>query len=198
VSNLLSNTASLPNLKSSVNPFPAIILPAGHRYFEDCVKECYARLIEWSMSTKGFTSLFCTHTFKNYERPRPAVKKYEEWACRLGQALKDRGGDHLRWILSKEWQVRGVIHFHSIVQGVGLDRLSRKSWEDRWEALHRNCGFCRIYPAIEKSAPYLAKYCSNSFDDAIEWGGTWQGFKAPASVSCGHSLASFRGSHPAR
>jgi hypothetical protein len=166
---------------------PAIPLPGGHRFFRDCLRENTARFIEWAMSNNGLSSWFVSQTFQGYEKPDRAFMKYISWIGRLKQALGDSGGEGLRWILASEWQTREVIHFHSIVQARGMDHLRRKSWEDRWECLDSNTGFCRIYDAQKKSAPYLAKYCSKDLGGEIQWGGSWRGFTAPASVSCGHS-----------
>ena len=176
---------NLSNLPFSVKyPF---CFPVNHRFFQDCLRENYAKFIEWSMSVNGHSSWFVTQTFKGYENFISAGEKYKSWIGRLKQSLKDSGGGELRWIRANEWQVREVIHFHSIVQGRRLDLLSRKSWEDRWESLGSNTGFCRIYDARKKSAPYLAKYCSKDLGGELEWGGAWRGLNIPASVSCGHS-----------
>jgi hypothetical protein len=170
---------------------PNVNLPAGHRFFPDCLRENYARFIEWNMTRKNESAWFVTHTFKQYETVRSADKIYRVWAGRLKQALMSiPGGGQLRWVRATEWQRREVVHFHSIVQGRGLDNLSRKGWECRWESLYRNTGFCRIYDADKGSAPYLAKYNSKRLGGEIEWGGYWQGLNVPASVSCGHSCES--------
>lgn len=163
-------------------------LPAGHRFFQDCLKESWARFIQWSMSVDGHAAWFVTQTFKGYEPPRSADKKFRSWAGRLKQSLNDSGGGELRWIRANEWQTREVIHFHSIIQGRSLDLLSRKSWEDRWESQERNTGFCRIYDAQKKAAPYLAKYTSKRLGGDLEWGGAWRGLTAPTATSCGHSI----------
>ena len=163
-------------------------LPAGHRFFQDCLRENWARFIEWSMSTNGHEAWFVTQTFKKYESPSSADKKFRSWAGRLKQSLIDSGGAELRWIRTAEFQLRDVIHFHSIVQGRRMDLLSRKSWEDRWETLSLNTGFCRIYEAQKKACPYLAKYVNKAPSTELVWGGYWRGLKCPKSVSCGHSI----------
>lgn len=162
-------------------------LPAGHRFFQDCLRENWARFIQWSMSQKGHDAWFVTQTFKEYATSTWADRQYKTWVGRMKESLKDSGGSELRWIRANEWQTREVIHFHSIVQGKSLDLLSRKSWEDRWESLAINTGFCRIYDAQKKSAPYIAKYCTKRLGGELQWGGAWRGLKAPAWVSCGHS-----------
>lgn len=163
-------------------------LPEGHRFFKDCLRENHARLIEWSITRKGFSAWYVTQTFKNYESVRSAESLYRVWVNRLTLGLNQSGGQQLRWIRASEWQIREVIHFHSIVQGIGLDHLSRKRWEDRWESLNMNTGFCRIYDAVKRSAPYLAKYCSKRLGGELQRGGTWRGLQVPNSVSCGHSI----------
>jgi hypothetical protein len=191
----LNQVNTLPEL--SFQPSPQILdpfrsgtpnLPEGHRFFKDCLRENYARLIEWSVTRKGFSAWFVTQTFKNYESVRSADGLYRRWVNRLTLGFNQSGGQQLRWIRASEWQIREVIHFHSIVQGIGLDSLSRKRWEDRWESLNMNTGFCRIYDAVEKSAPYLAKYCSKRLGGELQRGGTWRGLTVPGSVSCGHSI----------
>jgi hypothetical protein len=186
---LIPKLSFLPSPKNwdplrSGKPF----LPEGHRFFPDCLRENWARMIEWSIRGRGLSSLFVNQTFKREESFRSANKKYRIWAGRMKQSLIDRGGSQLRWIRAAEWQIRDVIHFHSLVQGNGLDRLSRKGQEDRWESLDVNTGFCRIYDADLKAAPYLAKYTSKRLGGECEWGGYWQGLSVPISVSCGHSI----------
>jgi hypothetical protein len=112
---------------------------------------------------------------------------YRSWVGKLTQALYDKGGRQLRWILTTEMQKRSVIHLHSLVQGKELGTLSRKRWEGRWESLTVNTGYCRIYDADRKAAPYLAKYTSKTLGGEMYWGGYWRGLKTPTSVACGHS-----------
>lgn len=177
----MSTEQSLPKKLNKVN------LPLGHQFFPDCLRENQALFIQWSLNRRGQSAWFVSQTFKNYERPGSADKMYRVWAGRLTQGLVSSGGGQLRWIRATEWQIRDVIHFHSIVQGNDLDRLSRKSWEDRWQTLGLNTGFCRIYDADKNAAPYLAKYTSKRLGGQLHWGGYWQGLSVPASVSCGHS-----------
>jgi hypothetical protein len=162
-------------------------LPAGHRFFQDCLRENWGRFIEWSMSRKDVSSWFVTQTFKEYENPGSADRKFRKWAGSLQDSLRSSGSAELRWIRANEWQLREVIHFHSIIQGKGLDLLPRKLWEDRWEFLSSNTGFCRIYDAQKKAAPYLAKYCTKRLGGDLERGGSWRGLSTPTSVPCGCS-----------
>lgn len=166
---------------------PSVSLPDGHRFFADCERENNARFIQWAITRNDVDSWFVTQTFKQYQDPARAFLLFRRWAGHLSQALKDKGCGRLRWILAAEWQVREVIHLHSLVQGKELGSHSRKRWEVRWESLTMNTGFCRIYDADRKAAPYLAKYTSKTLGGEINVGGYWRGLNTPASVACGHS-----------
>lgn len=168
-------------------PFFRVALPKDHRFFEDCLRENNARLIQWSITRPGFDAWFVTQTFKDFEYEASAKRLFRTWAGRLGQALIDSGGGQLRWVLATEWQKRNVIHLHGLVQGKELGIQSRKSWECRWESLTLNTGFCRIYDADKKAAPYLAKYTSKRLGGELERGGYWRGLETPSSVACIHS-----------
>jgi hypothetical protein len=158
-------------------------LPAGHRFFQDCERETWARLIEWSMRIGAADSWFITLTFKNYVSETRAVKQLNAWLSKLCDAyLSETGVRGLRWFVAQEWQKRDVIHFHLILSGVRLADLSRKRWESRWEGM--GGGFARIYPARVKAAPYLAKYTSKSRGGEMRRGGTWQGISPPRALSC--------------
>lgn len=173
---------------TSFHPTGYRCLPIGHRFFPDCERENNARFIEWGMTRKNIDAWFITQTFKEDQSPARAAADYKRWAGRLTQALFDRtGSDQLRWILTTEMQKRGVIHLHSLVMGKELSLLSRKRSEQRWQTQTMNTGFCRIYDADFKAAPYLAKYTSKSQGGELIWGGYWRGLKTPASAACGHS-----------
>lgn len=156
--------------------------PPGHRFFADCERETYARMIEWSTGAGEPGGWFATLTFRDYVSMPRADRFETRWLGRVAQSLSDLGGTRLRWITATEWQRRMVVHYHLLVMGQGLDSLSRKRWESRWE--HAGGGFCRVYDAAPKSAPYLAKYLNKDRGGDIEWGGAWQGLSAPASVQC--------------
>ena len=175
---------SLPSFTRQVKS--KIPLPVGHRFFSDCLRENQALFIEWSLSRKNMFGWFVTQTFKNEESERSADKMFRIWVGRLTQSLISQGGGQLRWIRATEWQIREVIHFHSIVQGSRMEILSRKGWESRWESLSRNTGFCRIYDADRYAAPYLAKYTSKRLGGQLQWGGYWQGLDVPNLVKCVH------------
>ncbi|MBA7588444.1 hypothetical protein ES708_30502 [subsurface metagenome] len=156
-------------------------LPLGHRFFPDPLREVNARHIQWTMSRKGVSSYFVTLTFKDYTSPRRAEKMVRRWLARTQQSLNDTGGGWLKSFLATEWQKREVIHFHLLLVGNGLDSLSRKRIENRWEAM--GGGFARCYDAMHKAAPYLAKYTSKTLGGDMQRGGTWRGLQSPISVS---------------
>ena len=166
------------------------VLPSGHRFFLDCKRETFARWIEWGMWSghPQATVWFATMTFKAFI---PAWRSYlliKKFLGHLNDGYRDKadkGGFQLRWILATEWQVRNVIHYHLLISAQGLDFLSRKRWERRWECIDRNAGFCRIYDADRKAAPYLAKYLNKSGCE-LNWGGNWQGLNSPGSLDCCH------------
>lgn len=167
------------------------ILPGSHRFFYDCLRENNARFIQWSLN-KSDSAWFVSMTFKTYISPAMAWIYLRRFLSHLHQGLFDstgrnKGGRQLYWICATEWQVRMVIHFHVLAMGNGINVLSRKRWESRWESLGRNTGFCRIYDADKKAAPYLAKYTSKNLGGEFRWGGDWRGMKVPGSVSCGHA-----------
>lgn len=163
-------------------------LPEGHLYFPDCLRENHARHIAWAISRKEIETWFVTQTFRDYERPSTAVLLFRRWFGHLTDASMNATGHRLRYSLVTEWQKREVIHLHSLVQGRELFSASRKRWEHRWQVLTLNTGFCRIYDADRKIAPYLAKYTSKALGGDMIVGGYWQGLHTPASVACRHSL----------
>lgn len=160
-------------------------LPKGHRFFQDCKRETYARFIEWSMWS-GHPKpgvWFVTLTFKTFIKDWKSWVLLNRWLGHLRQAFNDKkGSDRLRWICATEWQKREVVHFHLLISGEGLSELSRKRWEVRWESGDRIAGFCRIYDADREAAPYLAKYINKGGE--LKRGGYWRGLSVPESVTC--------------
>lgn len=168
-----------------------VALPQGHRFFPDCQRETYARFIEWGMWS-GHPKpgvWFATLTFKTLIQPWRSWTLLNRWLGHMIDAYQgkteNKGRYWLRWIVAAEWQLREVVHYHLLISGQGLDLLSRKRWECRWESIDRIAGFCRIYDANRKAAPYLAKYLNKSGCD-LKRGGGWQGLKSPGSLECCH------------
>ena len=160
-------------------------LPPGHRFFPDCIRENYARMIAWTMKGVLDSGWFITLTFEGCPSERKARGMLRGWLQRLEDAYRCtlKGGGRLRWIVAQEWQSRGSIHFHLILVGERLDDLSRKRWESRWEGI-KGGGFARIYEARLKAAPYLAKYTSKTQGGDLRWEGAWRGIKIPHTVGC--------------
>jgi len=182
---------SPPLVKSP--PSEQVDLPRNHKYFRDCLRECNARFVSWAMGSSPGSSWFVTMTFKDYIRLGYSKAVRNRWLAHLNDAVLNlnKGSARLRWISALEWQHRDVVHFHLIVIGKGIDLLSRKSWERRWQAIDSNAGYCRIYKADKRAAPYLAKYTSKSLRGELEWGGFWQGLYAPHWADCGCSKKDF-------
>lgn len=134
------------------------------------------------ISRRGQESWFVTLTFKSFVTTVWAQKHRDRWLARLRASLVDSGGGRLKWVCATEWQVRDVVHYHLIVSAWGLHSQSRKSWEERWKA--NGGGFSRIYDAVLKAAPYLAKYLNKRLGGELQMGGSWLGLTVPASVSC--------------
>ncbi|MFC2052154.1 hypothetical protein ACFLT4_05445 [Chloroflexota bacterium] len=181
-------TNSEPTLLSNILPWErrqlqGIRKPPGYRFFPDRQRETYARYIEWAMSQKDTHSLFGTYTFKNYVAPGKANECLNRHLGRMSGALVDAGGSQLKYFVATEWQRRNVVHFHSALIGHGLERLSRKRWELRWQGL--SGGYARLYDADYGAAPYLAKYLNKSLGGELRVGGAWQGTSPPASLDPG-------------
>ena len=166
---------------SLASPHKRTPLPAGNRYFPDPERETTARAISWAMAKGGDSAIFATLTHRNEVSPARNNKMVRRWLAKAEQSLKDSGGGQLKSFCATEWQQRGVIHDHLLLIGHGLDSLSRKRLEHRWEA--DGGGYARCYEADKKAAPYLAKYTSKTLGGEVDWGGNWQGLNIPASVS---------------
>ena len=176
---------SLPARNSISRILPKVKIPEGHRFFPDCQREIYARWIEWAMWS-GHPQpgvWFVTLTFKTFISEGHGSALVRRWIGHLREAYSQTyGSDRLRWICATEWQIREVVHYHLLISGSGLSELSRKRWEVRWESGDRNTGFCRIYDADRKAAPYLAKYIRKGSE--LIRGGYWRGLITPGSVTC--------------
>ena len=183
----LNKTKIDPSLPEVLNAerrlLEGIRLPAGHRYFPDRERETWARFIDWSMNLGNSKSWFGTYTFKYYLSEYKANMMIDRHLARMTEALKHSGGSRLRYFVATEWQKRDVIHFHSLLTANGLEILSRKRWEKRWE--HMGGGFARLYDADPGAAPYLAKYMNKSRGGELRLGGAWQGINPPGAVDPG-------------
>jgi hypothetical protein len=191
---MMVDLATNKNILSNSKPFvKSSILPRGHRFFPDCLREAQARWLEWNVTRHNQTGWFVTLTFKTFISISHAERLRNTWLARLAEASRtvNKGGRRLRWICATEWQLRDVVHFHLLVMAENIDLLSRMRWEHRWQTMDMITGFCRVYNADYKAAPYLAKYCSKSLRGELARGGYWRGLKTPNSLSCGCSQAVF-------
>lgn len=163
------------------------VLPQGHRFFEDCLRESYARWIEWAvMLFKDDSVWFVTQTFQKEVTEGKALRLSHAWLYRLMQGYRRNFGHRIRWVRAMALQKRGVIHFHLLVCAKDLSLLSRKRWEHVWESMDRNNGFCRIYDSDNRKTPgYLAREISK--EGGLTWGGDWQGLNTPGAVGCCHT-----------
>ena len=169
-------------------------LPSGHRFFPDCLREQEARLLEWLIRVYKGNCWFFTGTFEGYIYPLKAERLLNRYLGRLAQAHREiRGAALLKSFLSTEWQQRGVIHYHLLIFGNGLDKLSRKRWEHRWRML--SGGLAADYDAELKAAPYLVKHqVKDNPGGNLQMGGAWRGITPPKSICCcGKSLKGFKG-----
>lgn len=104
--------------------------------------------------------------------PELAEKKFRYFIGDINRALFSRKwyehGDGVRWVRALEMQKRGVIHFHALIGGVGVEDLRRLTYMDKWEDI---AGFARIEPVKSSYAVrcYVSKYVLK--DGEIELGG---------------------------
>lgn len=80
---------------------------------------------------------FATLTFTDEIHPDWANRLWHRWSRQLseeafGRRYRKRGVG-VSWVRATEYTKRGVLHYHSLLNGVsGLKRLS---WKDNWEGL---------------------------------------------------------------
>jgi hypothetical protein len=174
--------------------FHKVKLPAGHRFFPDCLREQEARFLSWLISRFEGDCWFCTFTFKDYVKPEKAQRLLSSYLARLNQAYREvsRAG-LLKSVTCSEWQQRDVIHFHSLIAGDGLRLLSRKRWEFRWRSMSN--GFAAHYEAEAKAALYLVKHqIKDNPSGALHLGGSWRDINLPRGLErCCSVSKGFRG-----
>jgi len=68
-----------------------------------------------------------------------------------------RRKEGIRWVRAIEMQKRGVLHYHALIAGQGLQRLRRLTFMDEWDEL---AGYARIEPLRSSQAvySYISKY----------------------------------------
>lgn len=120
---------------------------------------------------------FVTLTFTEDIHPETAEKSMRYWIKQLNRDLygcrwykKHPFGVY--WISAIEYQKRGVLHLHLLMNGVKSAR--RLSYMDMWNDLGNKNGFARIYPVdnLEAVSRYLCKYVAKdgeiSFSDNLK------------------------------
>lgn len=175
-------------------------LPNEHRYFYDCERESTARWADWAMGIDPEADIwFVTLTFRNNVSLDVAERERKLWQGQLRDAyLSMTGSRSVRFMVQLERQQRSTLHYHSLILGRGLERLSRKRWEFRWEnracrrksrapkgsGPHQLRGFARIYPADRAAGYYLAKHTGKAYGAYVSAEGAWRGLNIPGWVNC--------------
>lgn len=116
---------------------------------------------------------FCTLTFRgDAVHPEAADKRFRMWLSKVNRELYGprwwKHGQGVRWVRALEMQRRGVLHYHALIGGAGVDELRRLVWMDEWNRL---AGFARIEPPRDGEAVrrYCAKYVAKGGE--IDLGG---------------------------
>ncbi len=105
---------------------------------------------------------YVSHTFKgDFMSPKLGDKHYYAWMRSLEMACKARGMPRPFYFRVTELQQRGVIHYHSLIGGVG--DVPRLLFKDFWE-LH---GFARVekYEPDRGANFYVGKYLTKADSD---------------------------------
>ena len=102
---------------------------------------------------------YTTHTFRgNYVSLKAADGHWQSWLNTLSQACKIRGLERPFYFRVLEYQDRGILHYHSLIGGVG--DIRRLLFKDFWE-LH---GFARVeaYDKNKGANFYVGKYLTKN------------------------------------
>ncbi len=116
---------------------------------------------------------FCTFTFRGDSvHPEKADKLFRVFISKINRALYGsrwyKHGQGVKWIRAIEMQRRGVIHYHALIGGVGVEDLRRLTYMDEWDDM---AGYARIEPidSAEAVIAYISKYVLK--DGEIDLGG---------------------------
>jgi len=106
---------------------------------------------------------FVTLTFTDDIHPEAALKSMRVWLSKLNRELFGRRWNEkipydVYWIAAIEYQKRGVIHFHLLINGVRDTR--RLSYMDIWANMGNKNGWARVEPVKKNIAAstYVSKY----------------------------------------
>jgi len=123
---------------------------------------------------------FCTFTFRDLIHPEKADKLFRVWICKINRTLYGsrwyKHGKGIQWVRALEMQRRGVLHYHALIGGVGVQDLRRLTFMDEWDEL---AGFARITPVESANGVigYVCKYVLK--DGEIDLGGGLRDAPAP-------------------
>lgn len=116
---------------------------------------------------------FTTNTFREQVHPERADRVWSVWICKMNRVLYghrwEKRGKGLYWCRVREWQKRGVTHFHGLLGGEGVSELDCHRWEEEWWRL---AGIARVEkPRSEHAVQhYLTKHISRGAE--IDLGGS--------------------------
>ncbi|HEU4990214.1 MAG TPA: hypothetical protein VFT41_10560 [Gemmatimonadaceae bacterium] len=112
-----------------------------------------------------------TLTFRHEVHPEAADKRFRKWVAEINDRLYGRRwyerGLGVTYARGLEYQRRGVIHFHALLYGEGVEEQRREFWAKRWNEL---AGFARIEIPRDRCAVrrYVAKYVTKGGDIDID------------------------------
>ena len=115
---------------------------------------------------------FVTNTFRTELHPEKADRLWHRWISKMNRHLYghrwDKRGQGLYWCRTREFQKRGVTHFHGLIGGHGALTLDRYRWEEEW---FRSAGIARMEKPISINAvqSYITKYLFRGAE--IDFGG---------------------------
>lgn len=118
---------------------------------------------------------FITLTFVVDVHPEEAEKKLRVWVSQMNRQLYGRNwkrkGLGIYWVCSFEYQKRGILHIHGVMNGV--EQLNPFEAMKLWERLDIDrpshavkTGYARIYPIknLHATCLYVTKYVSKEGD----------------------------------
>ncbi len=104
-----------------------------------------------------------TGEYVNAVQEAHSQRMYNRWIRKLNTDIYGKrfreNKTGVRHIYAIEYQKRGVAHLHALLSGIP-DGTKRKHWEQVWEGLHPNNGFCNIFPYDPElgACGYIGKY----------------------------------------
>ena len=128
---------------------------------------------------------FCSFTFRGeIVHPERAGKTFMVLVSKINRSLFGsrwhRRKEGIRWVRAMETQKRGVLHYHALIAGQGLQDLRRLTFMDEWDEL---AGYARIEPLRSSQAvySYVSKYCVKGGE--LDIGGNFEDHEDPNQLS---------------